>query len=92
MSTVMQDAYDTESGNDEDGAFKPANSKPHRRQIKTGDYIPTPFNILKSEQLVSTVVRNNITPTAVAATVHALVEACRGDPSKLNFHPSQAYR
>ena len=92
MSTLMQEDDDTGPDND-DGAFNAAISKPNRCHENTGDHIHINFNILKSEQLVSTAVRNNISSTALAAAVHSLVEACiNGDPSKLNLHPSQAYR
>ena len=83
---------ETESDeNDED--FQPSEPKQsHRRSRKTGEDIHIPFNILKSPQLVSTAVRNNISPTALSATMHSLITSCKGDPSTLNLHHSQAYR
>lgn len=94
FATVSADSHSTEeSDEDEDENHDIEIAKPsHKRCKKTGDQIHIPFDILKSERLVSTAVRNNITPTALAATVHSLVEACKGDPSRLNLNPSQSYR
>ena len=84
----------TETESDEsDEDFQPSEPKQsHRHSRKTGEDIHIPFNILKSPQLVSTAVRNNISPTALSATMHSLITSCKGDPSKLNLHHSQAYR
>ena len=68
----------TETESDED--FQPSEPKQsHRRSRKTGEDIHISFNILKSPHLVS-------------ATMHSLITSCKGDPSKLNLHHSQAYR
>jgi hypothetical protein len=64
----------------------------HKRIKKTGENVTIPFDVLKSPKLVSTVVRNNISPTALAATVSSFVSACKGDPTKLNLHHTQSYR
>ena len=72
--------------------FEPVAKRSHKRSKKTGDCIHVPPDILKSEKLVSTAVRNNISPTALAATVQSLVEACKGDTTKINLSESQSRR
>ena len=64
----------------------------HKRMKKTGSDIHVPFDILKSSKLVSTAVRNNISPTALAATVESLITSCGGDTSAINLHFTQSYR
>ena len=91
VSTHIEEDY-IESENSDEEEFLLSSKKSHRRCKKTGDDIHIPFNILKSEELVSTAVRNNITPTGLAATLHSLVKTCNGNPEKLNLNATQAYR
>ena len=64
----------------------------HKRTVKTGTHIFVPHDILKSPSLVSTAVRNQITPTALSATVQALITACDGNSESVNIHPTQSQR
>ena len=41
---------------------------------------------------MSTAVRNNISPTALAATVESLIRSCEGNTSSINLNPTQSYR
>ena len=62
------------------------------RLKKKGTNIYIPHDILKKPKVVSSSVRNKISPTALAATIAALVESCDGDSSALNLNPTQARR
>lgn len=64
----------------------------HKRAKKTGTTIFIPHDVLKSSLIVSAAVRNKISPTALSATLHSVIDACAGDSSKVNLHHSQAYR
>ena len=64
----------------------------HHRPNKTGVDIHIPHDILKSTGLVSTAVCNKISPTALAATVTLLVEACKWDTSRISLSAAQSYR
>ena len=67
-------------------------TRKHRRQKKTGINVFMRPDILKDKKVVSTAIRNKISPTSLAAIVQSVVEACDGDSTKLNLHYTQAYR
>ena len=92
---IPSGTFDPPEDRDNDVQYLPRQSQfetPHRRLKKTGTEVHIPHDILKSEALVSTAVRNNISPTALAATVTSLVEACKGDTSRINLNATQSYR
>ena len=60
------------------------------RSKKTGTDIHIPHDILKSPKLVSSSVRNRISPRALAATVEALIDSCNGDTSGVILHETQS--
>ena len=62
------------------------------RSRKTGTDIHIPYDILKSPKLVSSSVRNGISPRALAATVEALIDSCNGVTSGVNLHETQSQR
>ena len=64
----------------------------HRRTLKTGTNIFVPHDILKSPGLVSAAVRNQITPTALSATINAMITACDGNTESVNINPTQSQR
>ena len=92
------DEYLDSSSQDEmsDDEYKPnipiQPKRSHKRKVKTGITISIPPDILKSNALCSTAIRNNITPTKLASVIHTFVSSCNEDPTKLYLHPSQAYR
>ena len=64
----------------------------HKRTVKTGTNIFIPHDILKSPGLVSAAARNQITPTAMSAILHALITACDGNPEAVNINQVQSQR
>lgn len=79
---------------DEDTDYElPTTSRSHKRTVKvgTGDLF-CPHDILKSPIVVSSSVRNGITPTQLSSTVHSVIEAMSGDTSRVNLHPTQSLR
>jgi len=70
----------------------PKKKRTHRRSIKSGVTVFIPHDVLKHPILSSALTRNNITPTVAARTIHCLIEACNGDPSKVNLSYSSATR
>ena len=48
--------------------------------------------MLKFPFLVSTAVRNNIKPIALASTVQAVIKARGGTPRKVNLDSTQSYK
>ena len=69
-----------------------AQSRSHKRTVKTGTTIKIPHDILKSPPLVSVATRNKIRPTKMSAVLHALINACDGDTSAVNLNYSTAQR
>ena len=62
------------------------------RRVKTGTTIFIPHDIFKKPGFVSNQIRNGITPTAAAASLHSLIETCDGDPSRVNLSYSTVQR
>lgn len=83
------------SADEDDNADEVCTGEPkrkHRRMVKEGVSIFVSHDILKSEELVSCSVRNNISPTQLTAIVYSLVSACGGDTSKLNLNARTTHR
>ena len=64
----------------------------HKRQKKTGVEVFLPPDILKSPKVVSSLVRNNISSTAITSVIHDIVEAAGSDPTKLHLSHQYAWR
>ena len=97
MANVQgDDANDSPLSADEDNdADNVCTSEPkrkHRRILKEGVSIFVPNDILKSEELVSCSVRNNISLTQLTAIVYSLVSACGGDTTKFNINGRTTHR
>ena len=70
----------------------PTLKRSHKRSVVTGTsgfWTPT---ILKSPAVVAAAVRNNVTPTALAALTHSLISATGGDPSKVYLNYSTVWK
>lgn len=81
-----------EDDHDDNDKIYEENSRKHRRLKKTGISVFIPHNILKDKKIVSTAIRNNISPTSVSAIVQSVIEACHGDSTKVTLSYTQAYR
>jgi hypothetical protein len=92
VDLVSDDTDDDNSSEYEPDDVRESGRRSHHRTKKTGTDVHIPFDILHSEELVSTAVRNKISPTVLSATVHSLIKACHGDSSKVNLSSSQTYR
>lgn len=64
----------------------------HRREIKSGEHIFVPHDILKNPNVVAWSVRNNVSNTKMNSFVHMMVSVCGGDVSKINLSASSAHR
>ena len=88
--------FDSTSSSCEDENIDEASTseakRKHRRVVKGGVDIFVPHDILKSPDLVSCSVRNNISPTQLSAIVFSIVSACGGDTSKLSLNARTAHR
>ena len=62
----------------------------HKRQKKTGVEVFLPPDILKSPKVVSSLVRNKISSTAITSVIHDIVEAAGSDPTKLHLSQQNA--
>ena len=60
--------------------------------MKEGTSIVVPHDILKSPELISCSVRNNISSTKLSAIVYSLISACGGDTTKVNLNARTAHR
>ena len=63
-----------------------------KEEKKTGVNVFLPPDILKSPKVVSSLVRNKITPTAITSVLHDIVEAAGSDPKKLHLSHQYAWR
>lgn len=89
---MVSDESESDDESHEDDVYETKQRRSHKRTVKTGTTIFVPHDVLKSQALVSSATRNKITPTAMSATLHALIEACDGETSAVNIHPTTAYR
>lgn len=67
------DVPSTSNINEFSSASSQPNSKSHHRTIKTGTTIYIPYDILKSEKITSTAVRNKISHTVLSAVLRFFV-------------------
>lgn len=86
--------FDISDGTDSDDtpSIPIATKASHKRLSKTGVNLFMPHDILKKPAVVSSAIRNKITPTALSAIVSSIVTSCGADPEKLNLHFTQSYR
>ena len=82
----------TEDSEETDADSASHQSRSHYRRVKTGTTIFIPHDIFKKPGFVSNQIRNGITPTAAAASLHSLIETCDGDPSRVNLSYSTVQR
>ena len=64
----------------------------HKRQIKSGEHILVPHDILQNSNVIAWSVRNNISNTKMNSFVHLMISICGGDVSKINLSSSSAHR
>ena len=64
----------------------------NKRMVKNGVTIFIPHDILKSKEMASGSMKNNISLTKLSAVVHSLISTCGGDPSKVSIDPSTLHR
>ena len=62
----------------------------HKRQIKSGEHIFVPHDILKNSNVIAWSVRNNISNTKMNSFVDLMISVC-GDVSKINLSSSSAH-
>ncbi len=80
---------DSDQG-DKDYTLVPSTKK--KRKVKVGTTITLPHDVLQSRNLVSTSVRNKVSPTALAGIVGALIEDTGGDKKAVNLSYSMSYK
>ena len=87
-SSVDNDVSDgDETDNKEDDYTTP---KIHRRTVKTGTTLHLSQDFMKSNALVSTLIRSNVRPTATCACT--LINEFQGDVNSVNIGWTQCYR
>ena len=66
----------------------------HRKSVKTGLTVQIPPHILKDKKVVQSLVRNQVTSTAISSVFHDIVVALDGDPNKLclSYASAERYR
>ena len=78
---------------DEDFDYvEPNQKRSHHRVVKTGTTVFIPHDVLRKQCLISSNVRNGITPAVAATSLQALIEACDGESSQVNLSYSSAAR
>ena len=95
--TVTSDPLPDSIFNNDFEEFDQDNEEPdtpvsHKRQKKTGTTGFFNHDILKSPDVVSTAIRNNITPTALSAITASIIKAAGGDADKVSLNYATAYR
>ena len=100
MDTSCSNATLSDSDDDEEEAkevpdplYSCAKSS-HKRCVKSGVTVFIPPNILKSPKVVQSLVRNNISSSAISSVMHDIVTAVEGDPStlSLSYATTQRYK
>ena len=69
----------------------PPPKRSHKRTVKVGTTITVPHNVLKSKNLVSTSVRNKVSPTALAGIVSALIDNTGGNKNAVTLSYTRTY-
>ncbi|RXG72673.1 hypothetical protein Avbf_02847 [Armadillidium vulgare] len=64
----------------------------HRKEIKSGEHIFVPHDILKNPNVVAWSVRNNVSNTKMNSFVHMMISVCGGDVSKIDLSVNSAHR
>lgn len=91
--TTSSQLLDVDCDDDgDDPEVKIDKPKTHKRVKKTGGDLHMSHDILKKKKIVSTAIRNKISPTSMSAVLQSIVEECGGDPTKYNLHYTQSYR
>ena len=91
LATIQ--SSDEEEATDDQQLFTPPPAKrSHKRVVKTGTTLELTPDFLQSPVLQQRAQRCGITPTALAATMEALIESQGGDTSTVNLSYSQANR
>ena len=78
---------------DQDLDLTPKRKRSHKRTVKTGVEVFIPHDFLKSPKVVQSLVRNNISSTAISAVMHTIIESFGGETEKLSlsFKTMQRY-
>jgi len=80
-STDKSDVYTSEN---------PAIS--HKKRMKIGTTVHIPPDILKTPTVVQSLIRNQVSSTAISSVMHDIVRAAGGEPSSLNLSYATAQR
>ena len=93
-NATLSDSDDEEEAKEVPDPLYSCAKKSHKRCVKTGVTVFIPPNILKSPKVVQSLVRNNISSSAISSVMHDIVTAVEGDPSKLSlsYATTQRYR
>ena len=89
---LVSTSEESDTSAEEDGYAQSTLKRSHKRIVKTGTTIFIPHDILRSPHVVSTSIRNKITPTAMSSTMTSIIAACGGETNVVNLHWSSAYR
>ena len=84
-STETNDFLRPESEDSCDEVLPVTPNRSHKRSIESGLEVFIHYDFLKSPKVVQSLLRNKITPTAISAVMHDIIESVDGDPKKLNL-------
>ena len=92
MTCQLEESEDNSSTDESEVYSSDSPAMSHKRRIKVGTTVHIPPDILKSSIVVQSLIRNQISSTAISSVMHDIVKAAGGEPSNLNLSNATAQR